>query len=187
MSRSILLLACVLVAGNASSTNAADRDGHGPQRQHGDEHGRPRLRPRPPPDTAPATFRSNVDLVALNVVVTDSEQKYVAGLRPSDFSVFEDGIQQDVSFFGASDIPTRSRDSARHVGEHDRQDAAGAAGGHRIPRYAARRRSRHHRRHQGRHQDHVSARRRPGGCEAGDPDRRRPAAAPRSTTALISR
>jgi Ca-activated chloride channel family protein len=43
--------------------------------------------------------------VALNVVVTDADQKYVAGLRPDDFAVFEDGIQQDVSFFGASEVP----------------------------------------------------------------------------------
>ena len=57
---------------------------------------------KPPPT---ATFRSSVDLVALNVVVTDGDQKYVAGLNPSDFAVFEDGIQQDVSFFGASDVP----------------------------------------------------------------------------------
>jgi Ca-activated chloride channel family protein len=52
-----------------------------------------------------ATFRSNVDIVALNVVVTDGAQKYVSGLRRSDFAVFEDGIQQDVSFFGASNVP----------------------------------------------------------------------------------
>jgi Ca-activated chloride channel family protein len=52
-----------------------------------------------------ATFRTNVDIVALNVVVTDADQKYVSGLRPSDFAVFEDGIQQDVSFFGATNVP----------------------------------------------------------------------------------
>jgi Ca-activated chloride channel homolog len=51
------------------------------------------------------TFRSGVDVVALNVVVTDSDQKYVAGLSPSDFAVYEDGVQQDVSFFGASEVP----------------------------------------------------------------------------------
>jgi Ca-activated chloride channel family protein len=52
-----------------------------------------------------ATFRSNVDLVALNVVVTDGAQKYVSGLTSSDFAIFEDGIQQEVSFFGASNVP----------------------------------------------------------------------------------
>ena len=84
MSRSILLLACVLVAvdaGAQASQNATTTSN---------------------PAT---TFRSSVDLVALNVVVTDGDQKYVAGLSPSDFAVFEDGIQQDVSFFGATDVP----------------------------------------------------------------------------------
>jgi len=52
-----------------------------------------------------ATFRSGVDLVALNVVVTDSDKKYVTGLAPADFAVYEDGVQQEVSFFGASGVP----------------------------------------------------------------------------------
>ncbi len=53
----------------------------------------------------PPTFRAGVDLVALNVVVTDSADKFVTGLAQTDFSVFEDGVQQEVSFFGASDVP----------------------------------------------------------------------------------
>ena len=52
-----------------------------------------------------ATFRSSVDLVALNVVVTDAQQKLVSGLTASDFSVYEDGVRQDLSFFAASAIP----------------------------------------------------------------------------------
>jgi Ca-activated chloride channel family protein len=56
-------------------------------------------------DTPTTTFRSGVDLVALNVVVTDSAERFVTGLASNDFAVFEDGVQQDVSFFGASDIP----------------------------------------------------------------------------------
>ena len=51
------------------------------------------------------TFRTGVDLVALNVVVTDSANKFVTGLAQTNFSVFEDGVQQEVSFFGASDVP----------------------------------------------------------------------------------
>jgi Ca-activated chloride channel family protein len=52
-----------------------------------------------------AVFRSGVDLVALNVVVTDGSARFVTGLQQQDFAVFEDGVQQDVSFFGASAIP----------------------------------------------------------------------------------
>jgi VWFA-related protein len=51
------------------------------------------------------TFRSGVDLVSLNVIVTDNHDKFVNGLTEKDFSVFEDGIQQDVSFFAAANVP----------------------------------------------------------------------------------
>jgi Ca-activated chloride channel family protein len=51
------------------------------------------------------TFRSGVDLVSLNVIVTDNRDRFVTGLEQNDFSVFEDGIQQDVSFFAAANVP----------------------------------------------------------------------------------
>lgn len=50
-------------------------------------------------------FRSGAELVALNVAVLDNEQRFVRGLTPADFAVFEDGVQQDVSFFAASEVP----------------------------------------------------------------------------------
>ena len=46
--------------------------------------------------------------------------------------MFEDGVQQDVSFFAASERAARPGDPARHLGEHERQDADGAAGGDRL-------------------------------------------------------
>ena len=58
--------------------------------------------------TSPATgpvFRSSIDLVALNVIVTDLRQRFVGGLSEADFAVFEDGVRQDVSFFAASEVP----------------------------------------------------------------------------------
>ena len=45
-------------------------------------------------------FRVKVDLVVLNVTVTNRQNKYVTGLKPTDFKVTEDGITQKVSFFG---------------------------------------------------------------------------------------
>ena len=99
MSRSILFLACVLVAANASAQ----------AQQTATESALNTTATSTAAvtttSTAAATFRSTTDLVALNVVVTDGDQKHVAGLNSSDFAVFEDGIQQDVSFFGASDVP----------------------------------------------------------------------------------
>ncbi len=56
--------------------------------------------------TSPHTvFRSGIELVSLNVTVTDARQRYVTGLNRGDFAVFEDGIRQDVTFFAASNVP----------------------------------------------------------------------------------
>ena len=44
-------------------------------------------------------------MVALNVTVLDPRKQYVAGLTQGDFAVYEDGVQQQVRFFEAQDIP----------------------------------------------------------------------------------
>ena len=44
-------------------------------------------------------IRVNVEMVQLNVAVTDTKGNYVTGLRPSDFQVAEDGIQQKMAMF----------------------------------------------------------------------------------------
>jgi Ca-activated chloride channel family protein len=50
-------------------------------------------------------FRSAVNLVTLNVSVTDREQRYVANLDERDFIVLEDGRPQAVTFFAHSGVP----------------------------------------------------------------------------------
>jgi Ca-activated chloride channel family protein len=57
-----------------------------------------------PPASAPV-FKAGIDLVGLNVVVTDKQSKFVPGLTANDFAVYEDGVQQDVSFFAAEQVP----------------------------------------------------------------------------------
>lgn len=52
-----------------------------------------------------ATFKGAVDLVALNVVVVDGHQQFVGGLTADNFAIYEDGVQQDVSFFAADELP----------------------------------------------------------------------------------
>jgi Ca-activated chloride channel family protein len=49
-------------------------------------------------------FRSGIELVSLNVTVTDGA-KYVTGLTQDDFEVFEDGSKQTLSFFSAVQSP----------------------------------------------------------------------------------
>jgi hypothetical protein len=46
-----------------------------------------------------ASFRAGVDVVSLNVTVTDRANRFLLDLNLPEFSVFEDGIKQDVTFF----------------------------------------------------------------------------------------
>jgi VWFA-related protein len=48
-----------------------------------------------------------VELVQLNVAVTDSRGEYVTGLQPGDFTVLEDGIPQKLATFAEGNEATR--------------------------------------------------------------------------------
>ena len=70
----------------------------------------PQQTPPPPPAQqqpgAPQVpFRAGVELVSLNVTVTDGTQKYVTDLAPEDFQVYEDGVKQEVTFFNKTNLP----------------------------------------------------------------------------------
>jgi VWFA-related protein len=39
------------------------------------------------------------------VIVTDAKDKFVTGLTQKDFAVYEDGVQQDLTFFAAANVP----------------------------------------------------------------------------------
>ena len=68
--------------------------------------GRAQQPPPPPAGQPPQTpFRSAVDLVSLNVTVTEGTGKYVTDLTAQDFAVFEDGVKQDVTFFTRTNLP----------------------------------------------------------------------------------
>jgi VWFA-related protein len=79
----------------------------------------------PPPETPPAAtaptpappaaaprgaaqqpaFRTGVDIVSLNVTVTDQQNHYITDLDENDFGVFEDGVKQEVTFFNRRQQP----------------------------------------------------------------------------------
>jgi Ca-activated chloride channel family protein len=48
-------------------------------------------------------FRIKVDMVVLSFQVTDNKGRYVNGLKPADFKIFEDGILQSISTFAEGD------------------------------------------------------------------------------------
>ena len=49
-----------------------------------------------------------VNMVQLNVAVTDKKGDYVTGLRPKDFAIIEDGITEKVATFAEGNEPARS-------------------------------------------------------------------------------
>jgi VWFA-related protein len=52
-------------------------------------------------------IRVTVELVQLNVAVTDNRGEYVTGLQPGDFTVLEDGIPQKLATFAEGNEATR--------------------------------------------------------------------------------
>jgi VWFA-related protein len=69
-----------------------------------------------------------VDLVQLNVAVTDSKGNYITGLSPGDFTVLEDGIQQKVATFGEGNEPTRKLAEGPNSGAKDARDNVESVG-----------------------------------------------------------
>jgi Ca-activated chloride channel family protein len=51
------------------------------------------------------SFRTAVDLVLLNVTVTDAKGRFVADLSADDFQVVEEGLAQDFALFSPANIP----------------------------------------------------------------------------------
>jgi Ca-activated chloride channel homolog len=50
-------------------------------------------------------FRIKVDMVVLSFTVTDSKGRYVNGLKPKDFKISEDGINQKMNTFAEGNKP----------------------------------------------------------------------------------
>lgn len=58
-----------------------------------------------------------VNMVQLNVAVTDTKGNYVTSLKPEDFLITEDGIPEKMATFGEGDEPTRLVDVASEDGK----------------------------------------------------------------------
>jgi VWFA-related protein len=50
-------------------------------------------------------LKVETNLISIPVSVFDRNGLYIAGLRQQDFKVFEDGVEQEISYFGRSDKP----------------------------------------------------------------------------------
>ncbi|HTV00597.1 MAG TPA: VWA domain-containing protein [Luteitalea sp.] len=74
-----------------------------PQTPAAPEPGQPGAAPAQPEQPA---FRTGVEVVSLNVTVTERDGRFVSGLPQEAFSVFEDGVKQEVIFFSGTQLPT---------------------------------------------------------------------------------
>ncbi len=50
-------------------------------------------------------FRSGVELVNVTATVTDDSGRFVSGLRKEDFTVYDDDVRQEVSYFSNDRVP----------------------------------------------------------------------------------
>lgn len=85
-------------------------------------------------EVSPPRINVTVDLVQLNVAVTDNKGKYITGLRPQDFIVTEDGIPERIARFGEGNetvraVPNASPSDAQPP---DSADAAQKDSGERV-------------------------------------------------------
>jgi Ca-activated chloride channel homolog len=79
-------------------------------------------------------LRVVVNLVQLNVAVTDNKGNYVTGLHPSDFVITEDSIAENIATFEEGNGPTtRLIDIAAETGKNGAGESASAQGGTRMP------------------------------------------------------
>jgi Ca-activated chloride channel family protein len=57
------------------------------------------------PEQPPETLKVDVDLVQVNVTVTDPQNRYVTGLDKEHFQIWEDKVEQTIEYFSAEDVP----------------------------------------------------------------------------------
>tara|TARA_B100000949_G_scaffold232474_1_gene246863 strand:+ start:140 stop:1066 length:927 start_codon:yes stop_codon:yes gene_type:complete len=58
-----------------------------------------------PVDQPTPAFRAGVDVVSLNVTVSDLDGRFITNLDQTNFQVYEDGVQQNVTFFTRTQLP----------------------------------------------------------------------------------
>ena len=56
-------------------------------------------------DQQTPAFRAGVDVVSLNVTASDLDGRFVTDLDQTNFQIYEDGVQQNVTFFTKTQLP----------------------------------------------------------------------------------
>jgi VWFA-related protein len=91
-----MLLALLLTAALVVAAPGVPQDPANPSQQQ-----RPRkvLPDKPEKDEPEDILRFDTDLVSVDVTAMDSVGRPIRNLRPEDFKVYSDGVQQEISFF----------------------------------------------------------------------------------------
>ncbi len=90
-----LLIACALIGPPALGQNPGPSSPpNNPGRASADK-----------PKRSDRTIRVDVDLVLVNVTVTDPFNRLVTGLEQENFRVFEDNVEQEIVHFSSEDVP----------------------------------------------------------------------------------
>jgi Ca-activated chloride channel homolog len=61
--------------------------------------------PPPRPTPRPPTFEVGIEVINLNVSITDARNRYVTDLIEKNFAVFEDGVKQELMLFSHENLP----------------------------------------------------------------------------------
>src|SRR6185295_17480400 len=61
--------------------------------------------PPPRPTPRPPTFEVGIEVINLNVSITDARNRYVTDLIQKNFAVFEDGVRQELMLFSHENLP----------------------------------------------------------------------------------
>ena len=94
--------ALVALAIAGPQARAAGQAAQAPAQEPGTTGAQPGAQGQPP---ARPSFRAGVDLVSLNVTVSNRSGQFVTDLDREQFQVFEDGVQQEISFFTRTNLP----------------------------------------------------------------------------------
>jgi Ca-activated chloride channel family protein len=105
--RRLVLAPCAFVAAAVAASGQAPQQVPPPVDPAQAPPAQPAPAPAPTASQQPTrpSFRSGVDVVSLNVTVTDQSKNFVTTLEQGDFVVYEDGVKQDVTYFNKSQLP----------------------------------------------------------------------------------
>ena len=100
-----------LLAGTFAFSLAAHSQEPGQEKPSSDKPAMtPAQTPTPPPkklgtELDDRSLITNTDLITLTVTVTDTYGRYVSGLSKGAFAVFDNKLQQEITFFSDDDSP----------------------------------------------------------------------------------